>query len=543
MLRQQALERIRDYYEGKDYIAPGGPASLAAIPEDLEPGVQGQDGKILKMEQLRGMVRSENEKPVSVRSKSLPQWEDWLAQLDGLEALLRAGRYVEHTPTTIPADWSSYVNALSDDEKDLGWVTYDQAFDAMSIDFMAPILRGVLSLNLDRGDSLARFWTHRYRWYGTTDESGAPLPDGKDASALPLAIFNACDVSRGARLAIGCPRLPPDIWRTPYKNRTGWGRPESLSEFDTTFQLSLARAVRLSSNFPYGFRVNELPLRLPEDSHGALLHVLDGGVVDNTGLDTLFALFDALEYFENRPPGTDELDDYRRQAHTILTLLRVRGTLLVEIDSGTKPTGAPLDPFKQGAVEPLRALDNAAYTSATRARLFYLDEIGKILRGERTNRTAREEAKADPHPPRASGKGAAGLHWQYCFQGNHETAHGNGDPRDEVMTAWALGPTDKAKIVGRFLIELALWNRKWPELRDRFQVREVQKQQAALRLPSQQQKADKAPVMLLQLSDQEMRHLNAELATKLPEIGDLQREVDATQSVLKQYFDQPRKGK
>src|SRR5262249_56437134 len=50
----------------------------------------------------------------------------------------------------------------------------------------------------------------------------------------------------------------------------------------------------------------------------------------------------------------------------------------------------------------------------------------------------------------------------YTFQCNHYEPGRAVDPA--IMTAWALGPHDKAYVVARFLPELALWNGRSEQL-------------------------------------------------------------------------------
>src|SRR5262249_43347644 len=46
----------------------------------------------------------------------------------------------------------------------------------------------------------------------------------------------------------------------------------------------------------------------------------------------------------------------------------------------------------------------------------------------------------------------------YCFQCNHYQPGRGADPA--IMTAWALGPRNKAEVVARFLPELGVWDQR-----------------------------------------------------------------------------------
>src|SRR5205085_878717 len=136
--------------------------------------------------------------------------------------------------------------------------------------------------------------------------------------------------------------------------------------------------------------------------------------------------------------------DYRLSSSAILAKLRRCGVLIIEIDSGLKPTDQALSPISQGATEPVRALNNASYTSAELAKQHYLSQTTAILE-------------------RAGPPNAASIVRHYHFQCNHDSP-GPNTGREEVMTAWALGPEDKAKVVSRFFIDQGLWEERWPEL-------------------------------------------------------------------------------
>jgi hypothetical protein len=355
------------------------------------------------------------------------------------------------------------------------WIWTSQAFDEMCVDFMAPITRGVLTPALDRGDALARFWTHRFGWYDCTNFSGyhRPLKDG-NYGGRPAVVFNAVDVARGSRLAVGFPILPSDLWDKVYQQGVTREVPRALNA-----PVSLARAVRMSSNFPYGFRAMEFTTPTPVRSDPAArlkpdggqsekwgpVHVLDGGVVDNTGLDTIYELLAALEYHAD-PKHADAKtgNPYQTGAAALLANLRRHGVCILEIDAGAKPNTAlpwPLDLFG-GVKEQSQSLENGGYSNADRAKQLYLKEIRRIL-------TQRLEEPSQPSlgsktslcdledglPPTA-------LH--YCFQCNHYQPGGAADPA--IMTAWALGPRDKAGVVARFLPELGVWDRRREQLWD-----------------------------------------------------------------------------
>jgi hypothetical protein len=352
------------------------------------------------------------------------------------------------------------------------WIWTSRAFDEMCIDFMAPLMRGVLTPRLDRGDALASFWTHRFGWSNCTNFSGyhGPLTGWNYGPDRPAVVFNAVDVARGSRLAIGFPPLPSDLWDAVYQRGVTREPPRALNA-----PVSLARAVRMSSNFPYGFRAMEfqIPARFPPDPAAGLrlggghlqsafdrVHVLDGGVVDNTGLDTVYELLLAVEYHADPKNHSS----YQVDATSLLANLRRHGVCVIEIDAGAKPNTdlpARLNPFG-GVTEQNQALENGGYSNADRAKQLYLRAIRRIL-------AQRLEEAGDPLiggttslSDLENGLPPTALH--YCFQCNHYKPGHGADPA--IMTAWALGPRDKAEVVARFLPELGLWNQRRAQLWD-----------------------------------------------------------------------------
>ncbi len=348
------------------------------------------------------------------------------------------------------------------------WAFHSRAFDEMCADFMASITRGALSPTLDRGDSLALFWTQRFGWQNCTSFNGygdfVRVRDYHDFH--PAVVFNASDVAKGSRLAVGFPALPHDLWQAAYPERKlARERPKTLDELDGnhSYRVSLARAVRMSSNFPFGFRVLELDLQQPPDTnnHQAPVHVLDGGVVDNTGLDTVCELFRAVA-FHAYPANS--ASPYHQPAKEILTELRRRGVVLFEIDAGAKPDERTPILFS-GVREPIQALNNATYTSADQVKAFYLRETRAILNRKLDALTEGDKRKQDAVASFRAALPATTLHLP--FQCNHYHP-GAARAGEDVMTAWTLGPDDKATVVLRFLVELALWDLRRADVQDDF---------------------------------------------------------------------------
>ncbi len=319
------------------------------------------------------------------------------------------------------------------------WPAASARADEMSTDFNAPTLRGMVLPWVARGQSLERFWRSHFRWtvpplqtpaggrprYDAHGElvarSGPPAaPDGNAASVVappappPLLLVNATEVHTGFRLVAGLPALPPGLlWdqgspehmpRAPdeseaaYRGRVYWSnlddpdgpKARSVSDIDPYLAVHPAEAVRMSANFPWGF---DLPaLRVPmdhKDRWGVEQDVLvvDGGVLDNTGIDAVNALIVRLDHLAHSPEAPPRLADRSRR---LLARLARRGVVLLEIDSGSKPQAPGLaDRALRDLLMPVSALSEAAYVRERASRVEYMSTLQRVL-GENAEELVRD---------------------------------------------------------------------------------------------------------------------------------------------------------
>ena len=254
--------------------------------------------------------------------------------------------------------WEARVNKVQEQLEALGrldagtsndsWILNDQVVDSVSTDFMAPILRGTLTPGISRGEALRRFWDQLFAWKGISNVSGFPHRGAADKAdePVPLVFFNSCNTTWGSRYTIGFPVLPQPFFS--HEHTDAARDPAEAAEHRTRFpvralsdtlplhEVSLSHAVRLSSNFPWGFRVRTL----------AATNLLDGGIVDNTGIDTIYELFRRLH----------EDQEGRR----VMAKMASKGVFILEIDSGGKPSGnRDFRSESAGLLEPLKSMGNA----------------------------------------------------------------------------------------------------------------------------------------------------------------------------------------
>lgn len=338
----------------------------------------------------------------------------------------------------------SLSGSSSDPKHSDTWIVRSQFVDDMCLNFMAPILRGANSAGLYRGDALARFWDDYYKWDDCGNLSGFQSVESNPPALrvaspdVPLVIFNACDVGKGSRIAIGFPPLPVDAFAA---NLTDPTRPAPIElarlYAPAVTEISLSKAVRLSSNFPWGFHASTLDGQVEVDGTRRSVRtlVLDGGVSDNTGIDTIYELIRGLG---NTPRGQN-----------ILRLLQDRQVVLLEIDSGAKPTPPTMvDRILGAALEPVQALNNASYTNADQAKEHYLSHLKELL----TPAVRCDDPEATAEQIEVHNNRPANV-FQVTVRCNHFSLE-RPDQR-AVMTAWALGPDDKANVMARFAFELS----------------------------------------------------------------------------------------
>ena len=408
------------------------------------------------------------------------------------------------------------------------WLRTSAFVDDMSTDFMAPLLRGLMTPGIERGESVSKFWEDRFGWANVEDldlhrQINLDAPPGQAVplsltNRAPVVMFNACDVSRGSRVILGFPPVPPGIITDPLVSTSANG-PYSLTDRgDLYYHLSLAEAVRLSANFPWGFETATLALRGGDES----ILVLDGGIVDNSGIDSFTYLLEGLSrkadlYAGLFNEGRDAEATYsERESYKLINDLRRRGVILIQIDSGTKDIKAGgtsvfslLDQVAPVLFRPIQALNNTSYTNADLAILGHDRSLGDTLTPRATSfgepglyDPCRPAEPAPPAPPEptsqdslpagfvpsepdvppvppppdppvtaperdrnslalvsfrepvaafrpAPAESLPGVSLPPLFRRVRLTCNID----ENVMTAWTLGPDDKAQVMVQFLIE------------------------------------------------------------------------------------------
>lgn len=462
----------------------------------------------LTLERLLSRLEPPNNVKDSLSETTAPLSEENENDSAEEQARLKTIQSAMDQTTTSPNDDSKPEAAGSDAiAKQIVSNAFSSEFvDEMSADFMAPMLRGAMTPFATRGDSLYHFWNETFGWtqlaqcdlqeHVRNRNAGEKTTEGKWFPA-PLLLLNTTDVETGRRVVAGFPNLPAGflpatetfkdqiVEGISTQNRSKLFGPVSIDDFlkSGSSRLSLARAVRLSSNFPWGFGVqqfdsqsspvfdfSEKAPRVRGQNTRTTLELIDGGVVDNTGLDTLAALFDSLFLrAESDPFG---------EAALIIEMLRKRGIVFVEIDSGAKPTpGESVDSPFGPALRPLTALNNATYTNAlrisdnlvnsflirfavsetaatlSRMNIESLETLNPYFNG--LEPAAIRAALGIVIPPESNPDRALSSFHHFRFTCNH-----NSEAKADVMTAFALGPRDKASVMATFLPEALRW-KQW----------------------------------------------------------------------------------
>jgi hypothetical protein len=390
-----------------------------------------------------------------------------------------------------PVQWWRAAQDCCGDEQ-ARWFFHRKFIDDMCTDFMAPLLRGLLYPLQDRGQSTMRFWQRRFGlsatnldWQRRVATKLAEIDASKTgmrpklADWPPLLLCNATEVERGTRSIIGFPPLPWDLLSHEVEGKHApreWialasdeGPPTRVCE------VSLAEAVRLSAGFPWGFPVarieiprNEIPQSGQQEIAERDVRFVDGAVVDNTGIDSLRYVIDRLKSWaalaENR--GAAHAERRYVVAKEIVDELMNRGIVILEIDSGAKPEPpGRIAQALSGLFEPIAALSNAAYARAASTAGIHIGLIESQLPFRRA-RQLRWRIERLTRPIWQETANAEGR--QQAFPNvkritvicNHE---------DNVMTAWALGPRDKANVFLRFAAGSAKMHDEWADYLNQYE--------------------------------------------------------------------------
>lgn len=340
--------------------------------------------------------------------------------------------------------------------QELWWFQKSIYVDDMGTDFMAPLLRGALHAMVERGQSVSGYWKKVFGLSETNLARAGETRLKELAGAHPLLFCNAADVSDGGAVIMGFPEVDAGLFLPA---AAGVKRKEKMPvrglldvSPGTGVELPLADMVRLSANFPWGFQVPGLQIGATADPVTGVpprqLRLIDGGVFDNTGITTIRSLFGRLEELSARRGSLMQV-----QAFLVLRELRRRGVILLEIDSGAKPEppGFVSQTFS-GVLEPIVALNNASYGTAAYMRDRNLLDMKTTLVSTH-GKDLQEDLKSLIHRSPISDEKKKTLHADllgqidFCY---HIVAICNEE--ENVMTAWALGPEDKAKIFVRFLV-------------------------------------------------------------------------------------------
>lgn len=323
-------------------------------------------------------------------------------------APMQTGYPASMRPSGLQPQVADLVEALLDDPH----------LDEVMTDFNAPAIRGMLTPWSTRGRGLADYWDTRFGWEESFSAT-SPTP-------RPLAVFNAVLVASGRRLLIGEPPLPPELLKESYDRNLDTlpgraldrVRPVALSELDERLRPTVGEAVRMSASFPFGMdmavlQARHTPASWPPTAEGEptgtrTLEIGDGGMVENTGTATIIDLLRAL--------ATNAV--HNADAAWIASELRRRGVLVVEIDSGAKPTAdiGVSTQLLHPVASPASSLTECSYT------------------GERSAVTLRRVS----NPLRAQRWSWASF--VYCPKSAEQS----------VMTAWALGADEQADLLDMY---------------------------------------------------------------------------------------------
>jgi hypothetical protein len=277
-----------------------------------------------------------------------------------INRLIKKGTPRENTSAS-----ESSESAGSPDLGHSNWYLRSAAVDEMVTDFTAPWLRGILLPGIERGQSVSRFWHERLKWQTETSPKNGLPP--------PMLLFNSAEVvDLGAKLVVGEPPLPSSF--LPSSTSRG---PHPKTNTYYKVELTSAEAVRASANFPWVF---DLPVLGSNEN----VRLIDGGVLDNSGLDAIDLLLTAVNNLaEDSSSPRERLNSV---ASKIMTKLKSRGLFLIEIDSGNIESKksrlrAILEKILPNYLRPMFAITEAEGKKEEKIKEFHRTRIKNLLDG------------------------------------------------------------------------------------------------------------------------------------------------------------------
>jgi hypothetical protein len=331
-----------------------------------------------------------------------------------LRKQLHEGRGTSFWPTE-PEDLGAHCENASTGLKD------GELVRAVGTDFLYATLKGALVPTQGRGEAIENSFSKDAK-IGNLSISGLAhdwLKESGSGVPFPLPVFNSCTLDAHAVVISPLARdyylNPPSDSQQRSKQRRAWyGMAEqdrftwvfdrdavlALSDLNSSYDPSVAEAVRASANFPFGFPLVDVRTDAPYgDGTQREVRLTDGGVLSNSGLWTLFQLMTG--------PGLGESEPRK-----LTDVLATRGVLLLIVDASRMPEYA--DDRRDlltlyGAIS-----DQAPIAQNLHARMF--DVLAKLY-GRRL-----EIVQIDLVPT----------------------------PEDNVLTTWALDRVSRAKLRSSF---------------------------------------------------------------------------------------------
>jgi hypothetical protein len=341
----------------------------------------------------------------------------------------------------------------------------------MGQDFLGATITGFFLPLIGRGPGLQAFWDARFGWNERPLENFAPA---EIEGQLPSLVINSTLTETGSRLAITNLSLD-NFYSRNYHAAISWykfglegsfedlrpdvtnrydplpGRMDTLNEMDPTWAIPLSLAVRASANVPYAFPAIQFIQRNPDgsvytykdaqgrDTGGDAIHELyDGGVLDNTGLDSAMALLRQL---------------------AARNKLAKRKVLIFLIDSGLVPLDPNLQSFS-GLLPNLSQAQNALTRSdmdmEPLVEALYVKELAALC-GE--TQSLYRVTFPDGRKHKTFAVGFEGKHCAIFMARPGETS------KQIVMTSWHLPVQQRAELYslicepqqGKAILEAANW--------------------------------------------------------------------------------------
>ncbi len=330
---------------------------------------------------------------------------------------------------------------------------HDKLLELTTRNYLASAITGVFDFNTNRIENMRKAFERAIVDSQAIPNSGAKrrtsnwkiepitlggLIDSEKEEVIPYSLFNITNGTDGTRV------IATNLSTGWFALRDGGTSIVDAQHVDVIHRLAngwspeLATCVYMSSDFPYGFPVSRLKGNSTPASHGNRpddIELLDGGVSDNTGLNTSHTIVRSISLLPDAA-----------QAHTINALTPF---MIFEVNTSelvTKKNGCPI---LYNITEPSNAREKAVQVSEQLRMADYLSDIS-IRVGRTISHEWSLESTKNIDSQRVVNRPPIGHYTKDGFFSWYTIRCGD-MPEDHVYTSWYLNRQARIQVLKNLL--------------------------------------------------------------------------------------------